>query len=125
MWKQRSKVHWLKEGDKNTAFFHARASAHKEKNTMARLQNDDGVWCSKEMEVAGIAIKYFENLFASSNPLYIPELMKEVFPRIMPEMNEQLKRPFDAEEVRIATFQIFPTKTLGLDGMPPLFFQNF
>jgi len=37
-------------------------------------------------------------------------------------MNEGLLAPFEKEEVKIALFQMFPTKAPGPDGMPAHFF---
>ena len=37
-WGQRAKAHWLKEGDRNTKFFHTHASEKRKKNTNL------GVW---------------------------------------------------------------------------------
>lgn len=42
-WKQRSKVLWLKEGDRNTKFFHKTASHHRNNNGIFGLFID-GVW---------------------------------------------------------------------------------
>ena len=36
-WKQRSKIFWLSDGDTNSKFFHASASARKRKNTIKKL----------------------------------------------------------------------------------------
>ncbi|XP_050245813.1 uncharacterized protein LOC126693715 [Quercus robur] len=37
IWRQRSKTHWYKEGDRNTKFFHAHASERRKKNTILGL----------------------------------------------------------------------------------------
>ena len=40
-------------------------------------------------------------------------------------MNHELVAPFGRAKVDIALNQIDPLKSLGPDGMPPLFFQQF
>ena len=34
MWRQRSRINWFQNGDRNTSFFHAKASARQRKNFM-------------------------------------------------------------------------------------------
>ncbi|KAL0457799.1 UNVERIFIED_CONTAM: hypothetical protein Slati_0407100 [Sesamum latifolium] len=68
MWKQRGKAQWLQEGDRNTPFFHARASARKRKNSITRLRDNIGEWCSSREGIQHIISDYFLNLFRSSNP---------------------------------------------------------
>ena len=40
-------------------------------------------------------------------------------------MNKELAETFTAQEVEDAIKQMAPFKSLGLDGMPPLFYQNY
>ena len=49
-WRQKSREIWLKEGDRNTSFFHKMANAHKRRNHMSRLKIN-GVWYN---ECAGL-----------------------------------------------------------------------
>ncbi|RVW89824.1 Transposon TX1 uncharacterized 149 kDa protein [Vitis vinifera] len=42
-WRQKSREVWLKEGDRNTSFFHRMANAHRRRNNMERIRIN-GVW---------------------------------------------------------------------------------
>lgn len=44
-WAQRAKVHWLKEGDLNTKYFHHKASQRRRKNSIYKIADSDGnIW---------------------------------------------------------------------------------
>ena len=46
MWLQRSKVLWAKMGDKNSRYFHLRATQRFRKNSITSLRKADGLWCN-------------------------------------------------------------------------------
>ena len=62
-WAQRSRVSWLKHGDKNTKFFHSKASQQRRRNYIQGVKNSDGDWVEEVEDISQVAINYFENLF--------------------------------------------------------------
>ena len=124
-WRQRSRISWMKDGDRNTKFFHECASQRKRNNEINRLRNQHGDWVSDKSKMEGMVNNYFYNLFTSSNPVGIPNVVRLVDRVVSDDMNHSLVKDFDAEEVRRALFQIHPTKAPGPDGMSAIFFQHF
>lgn len=53
------------------------------------------------------------------------ELLAAVEPKVTSDMQDFLAKEFYADEVAIAVKQMHATKTSELDGMAPIFFQNY
>ncbi|CAL9013386.1 unnamed protein product, partial [Prunus brigantina] len=125
MWRQRSRVAWLKEGDKNTRFFHGRASSRSKRNRVDGIFDENHVWQNDERRIGDLFCDYFKTLFSSSGSQQMERILNEVRPVITNAMNDQLLQPFTREELEHTLFQMFPTKAPGHDGMPALFFQKY
>ena len=92
---------------------------------MEGLLDNDGVWQIEEDKLEEIAIRYFGDLFSTSNLVDFSDLLLVVQPKVTHAMNEWLVQPFVESEVNVALKQMYPLKAPGPDGMPPLFFQHF
>ncbi|KAL8489657.1 hypothetical protein ACS0TY_025527 [Phlomoides rotata] len=68
LWFQRSRALWLKDRDRNTSFFHKKASQRRRRNTIQKNQNEAGQWIVKEEEIEEYMWGYFTKLFTSVSP---------------------------------------------------------
>ena len=125
MWLQRSKVEWAKYGDRNSKYFHARATQRLRRNTIHSLKKVDGTWCQGHDEVAETIVSYYQELFHSANPTNMESTTQYINPIISDEMNAKLVANFEASKVHDAIKQMAPLKAPGLDGMPSIFYQNY
>jgi len=124
-WQQRSRSIWLPTGDKNTKFFHQRASQRCRKNHISGITSQTGVWCHFDDQIAKTSINYFKDLFTSSNPIDFSGVLQAMDQVVTLDMNTTLLQRYNSKEVKQALFQMQPSKSPGLDGMPPFFFQKY
>jgi hypothetical protein len=124
-WRQRSRMIWLEAGDKNTKFFHKFANQRQRTNGIQGLRDEANEWCTAENQVEDIAVNYFRNMFATSYPTRIAETLSAVDKVVSEESNQRLLQPYTSDEVRIALFQMHPSKAPGSDGMSSFFFQKY
>ncbi|GKV02665.1 hypothetical protein SLEP1_g15064 [Rubroshorea leprosula] len=110
MWRQQSREIWLQEGDRNTHFFHKRASRRQDRNKVDHLQDETREWKSKPDELQAIATSYFNNLFSSSYPSNTETVTSCLKPCIVDQDKALLLQEFTKEEVTKALFQMHPLK---------------
>ncbi|XP_031254340.1 uncharacterized protein LOC116112330 [Pistacia vera] len=121
-WKQRAKQQWLKDGDRNTKFFHLCANQHRKSNVIKQISSDDGRFANKPEEVSNLFQLFFQSLFSSSMPERIEDCIRVVKPVITPKMNSDLVKQISNEEVEKAVFNMNGLGSPGPDGFLAIFY---
>ncbi|CAL1378948.1 unnamed protein product [Linum trigynum] len=127
-WQQKSRVHWLKKGDKNTSYFHTVTRTRRKKNFVERLQNDDGEWIADEKGKAEVATDFYRHLFTSENTVHNMRERVAALPiaqNVTPAMNNALTAVVLPEEVRKTVFAMGSKQAPGSDGFTGKFFKAF
>ncbi|KAG5609421.1 hypothetical protein H5410_020702 [Solanum commersonii] len=122
-WRQRSRVHWLKHGDKTIKYFHRMATTYKRFNTIDELMVE-GVIVTDSEEIKGTIISYYQNLYRETEQ-WRPEFNVHGAKSITQEENVWLQRKFEEDEVFNCIKSCASDKALGPDGFLMSFFQNF
>lgn len=122
-WRQRAKLFWLTEGDSNTRFFHASASARRKINRFTKLKDEKDLFFEDPWDLCRITGDYFRDIFSPSSSTYDP-VMNVLLSRVMVKDNTTLLAPFTKKEFFLALKQMHPGKAPGLDGFSLAFFQN-
>ncbi|WMV25624.1 hypothetical protein MTR67_019009 [Solanum verrucosum] len=113
-WRQRSRALWLKEGDKNTKFFHKVANAHKRSNNIDQLMIEDEP-VMDPVRIRGEIIEFYQKLF-SENTRWRPSINLINCPMITEEEREALQGEFEEQEVFSCLKMCAMDKALGPDG---------
>ncbi|KAL5749548.1 hypothetical protein ACOSP7_024151 [Xanthoceras sorbifolium] len=93
-WRQRSRAMWLKDGDRNTRFFHSKATQRRRRNRIVGLMGDDGRWRDKIEEIEREVVDFYSDLFTSGaeHPGSMEEVLSCVEGKVSEEMNMGLSR---------------------------------
>lgn len=123
LWIQKSRSKWLKQGDRNTAYFHNRAIVRRKQNRIEGLmiENewdfDDRVL---QMHVRDFFVDLYKMDYLTNGSLN----SSHSFPTIdVCDMNSLLAIATD-DEIRKVVFSMVPLKAPGVDGFQASFFQT-
>ena len=113
-WAQNSRIQWLKEGDRNSKFFHTFASLRRNKNNISSLEMD-GRKIENPEEIRAEAVNYFSKLFHDDSPIR-PVFQDLDFKSLNPSQAAELIVPFSHLEVDQAVASCNSSKSPGPDG---------
>jgi exonuclease III len=126
LWKQKSRIQWLKEGDRNTKFFHRATIQRRHSNKITHLITEEGETLHSHADLEAHLVDYFQDLLTeplSDRSEAIKQITKCVPALVTREQNEALLRPFTIEEVDQALQDTPKCKAPGPDGFTSDFFH--
>lgn len=121
-WRQRSRLLWLKLGDRNTGYFHAITKSRKRANAFSVIEDEHGLMVHKEEEIVQVIDAYFEKIFTTSPGERSATVRQALRPIVSTEDNTMLTAIPSAAKVREAAFSINAEKAPGPDGFSAAFF---
>ncbi|RVW41080.1 LINE-1 reverse transcriptase-like [Vitis vinifera] len=121
-WRQHSREIWLREGDKNTGFFHRMASAHRRNNAMGSIKVN-GEWLVEEQEVKEGIVNSFQQLL-TEDMAWQADIGNIQMGCISQQDAECIEVPFVENEIHSALMEMNGDKAPGPDGFSVAFWQN-
>lgn len=120
---QRSRIKWLKQGDKNTKFFHRVATSHKRYNSIESLMVD-GCNTNDPSIIKETIKSFYQNLYTEPDE-WRPELHLQGITNISMEEQKELEGPFEEEEILGCLKLCAMEKAPRLDGFPMSFYLSY
>uniref|UniRef100_A0A803PSF4 Reverse transcriptase domain-containing protein n=1 Tax=Cannabis sativa TaxID=3483 RepID=A0A803PSF4_CANSA len=116
-WKQRSRVAWLRAGDKNTRFFRQKASNRKRNNYIRGLTLPDGSITHDTQTIFTQFHSYYTDLFCSqgTSSSAISSILQGVTNTLSPAQSAFLAEEFTADEIKTTMFSLSGDKSPSPD----------
>ena len=121
-WRQKSRALWLREGDKNTRFFHRVANSNRRVNTIGKLYVSGEIIEDQGIIQAHI-VDFYQSLYEDSGA-YRPLLDGLDFTPLEDADAVWLERQFDEDEIFEVIKGFNGDKAPGPDGFSLSFFQH-
>ncbi|XP_038994896.1 uncharacterized protein LOC120119062 [Hibiscus syriacus] len=126
--KQKSKIQWLKEGDKCSKLFHYALALKHKRDTIRILVDDHGNRLESFDSMSAEVINFFTNLIGTIDyevKAIEPFLLKDILQSAITEDNaHDLIKEITNEEIKTAFFCQGNDKSPGPDGYTPFFFKK-
>lgn len=122
---QRSTVNWMREGDRNSKFFHRVANGRRKRNMILSIIDEVIVEHKEEEDIQRVFVGHFSKIFKTKGNLEMEEVLGIVSNELPIDMMNKLAQPFTEEEVTKALFQMHHCKAPDPMICPLSFFFKF
>ena len=128
LWRQKSCIRWLKEGEQNTKFFHRITMARRAHNKILKIKDQDGIEHESHQEIESTMVRHFHGI-AQEPHQYRSKAIQRItwhIPRLVTEeQNIFLNNPIFTEEVDQDLQEIPSGKAPGPDGFTVELFKAY
>ncbi|XP_042486110.1 uncharacterized protein LOC122066356 [Macadamia integrifolia] len=124
LWAQKAKLRWMKDGDKNSKFFHLSVKMRRARNQIRTLQNADGEWMNDQQQLSSYIVNYYEEFHRLSITSPHPELLDCIPCIISNDDALYLEAEPSLEEIKKAVWELDPDSSPGPDGFSGKFFRR-
>eukprot|EP00253_Pinus_taeda_P005056 PITA_05056 len=126
-WRQKPRVQWLKERERNTIFFHRSTLANRAHNRISSIKDEGGQLLSAHEEIQVVLVQRFcgiVNETISNRDPFIKDLTRHIPRLVSREGNFNLNRPVTEEEISEVLKEMQNGKALGPDSFNVDFFKT-
>eukprot|EP00253_Pinus_taeda_P007518 PITA_07518 len=125
-WKQKPRVQWLKEGERNTKFFHRSTNANRTHNRISSIKNEDGQIQKTHEEIEAVLVKHFSGI--AQEDILVREPFIKYFTNHIPKLvtreeNDNLNKTVTKKEVSEVLKEMQNGKAPSPDGFNVDFFK--
>ena len=124
-WQQKSRIQWLKNGDRNTGFFHAITRQRRLLNSLSVIEDKEGMTVYEEPQIAAVISDYFKEIFTSSANTDFTTISSILSSKVTDEMNAMLTAIPSDSEIKLAVMSINGGKAPGPDGFSAKFYHSY
>lgn len=124
IWRQKSRECWLKEGDRNSKFFHLSTIIRRTRNNIDAMKNDAGPWILNTKEIGQHFVNKFKELFGEEDTDFPPDLENLIPHSLSEEDASKLCKIPTSQEIKEALWSMPTLKAPGSDGLPVLFYKE-
>ena len=124
--KEKSRLHWLGEGDRNSASFYRYACNKKKNNNISMLLIDDLV-CTDSKLISEHIVGFYKSLFNGNSEAQNLDfgIIREFIPNLVSQDdNYSLTRVPCEEEIKLAIFSMNESSAPGPDGFGGVFYRS-
>ena len=122
---QNSRKLWVKDGDRNSRFFHLSTIIRRRRNYISKIKLENGSWIRDLEDIQRYILDNFSSLYNTSHPQFLENLESLIQPCVADQDNVELYRVPSRDEIKNVVFGMKALKALGPDGFPVLFYKHY